>query len=169
MSLPDAKRISFEHSWSNHAAQALDPASRALWFSFQSATRLNAFPTKDFIVWRRMSGAIDIVDVVRMRDASVSLTRGLVLTFERRNGSSFLVTETPSKPEGLDVFFWVPGVTEVRWCPTDWGVPSTPRSLRVAFNAKTARSFIDDPAEGAQYIQSQRDFLRFCPEQMNNV
>jgi hypothetical protein len=149
---------SFEYRWANHAARLLPEAERERYFSFHHITRLLASPDSAFVVFCVKDGRPEVIDTIRLADVQAALAGGLQLTFERARGQRFTIGQKPSRPEGLDVFFWVSGVSEVRWTPVNWRDSGGPRKLGVTFHINTARGLNDPLVEGAHYISTAKKF-----------
>lgn len=165
-SLPPEVRIQYEHNWANRAVKdGLPTATKALWHTFRHASRVHAFPHRTYVVWHLVDGLPVVLDTVRIADVSLSLERGVtvLLKLSKELGCQ-LVSSTPSKLPGLDVFFWVPAFNEVRWCPNDWNDHGSARILRIALNFKQMRSLANGPVEGAHYLNELEDLRKLYPD-----
>lgn len=164
MSLSSEQKINFEHRWTNHLAkQHLSRPDRDLWHSHGHTKRTFAYPDKEHVIWRPTDEACEVLDVIRLIDASLSFLHGPQFKFASRLNGSFIVTSIPSRLPGLDVFVWVPPINEVRFVPRDWDHPESQRSLRVGISFKQRHALSYAYVVGEQYVTGMRDFKRIQP------
>lgn len=162
--LSEQSRIGYEYKWSDHdARQHLPAPAKSLWKTFGYSSRTFVHVHKKYVVWRSVGGVAQVLDVLRMHEAGLSAQEGLSVIFRRRDGSYFTATSTPSKPTGLDVFFWLPGISDLRWAPMEWDDPSTPRLLRVGVNFKQMKNLAHGLSEGVHYLSEIGEFIRTNP------
>lgn len=164
-SISDDTRVRHEHNWANRAVRDnADATDRGLWFSLRHTSRTHAHIRKTYIVWHLADGKAEILDVLRLADADLSVNYGMSVTFQRRDGTRAVFNSTPSRLTGLDVFIWVPAFATVRWCPEDWEQPGARRLLRLPLSFKQTRSLADGPVQGPHYLSELADFTRLNPE-----
>lgn len=162
--ISEAERVHLEHSWANRAIKDNgSPVDRGLWSNFRYSSRTHTHEKKRYVAWHLVDGKVEILDVLRLECASLSLDYGIGLTLSRRDGTRHAVTSTPSRPQGLDVFFWVPAFNDVRWLPTTFADAGSERLLRVAMNFKQARG-CKPAVEGTHYVEEFAEFMKHHPE-----
>ncbi len=153
-------RRRYELLW---AAEAVVKPDLPAWQSYRYTSRLHAYLNKILLVWQYSNGQPEVLEVLRVQDIGLGFTTGLSVKLTRKDGSLVTVNNLPSKLPGLDVFIWLPALGEVRFTPSEWDNPRSPRTIRFGLNFKQKRNPVDGPEAGQHYLSELTGFRRMWP------
>lgn len=124
----------YEKAWATALArQNLSPEDRTLWNEARFTIRPYVYHDKIFIVWSYKGGQPVIKDVFTVTNVEVSFQDGfwLKMLSKVHKGREVMVSHSPRRLPGLNVFAWVPYFMETRFASADWEDPTLTRTLRI--------------------------------------
>ena len=160
-----AEKSGYEKEWANNEARLkLSSEDRAIWNCCKCTIRPHVYFDKIFIVWSVKQGVPEILDVLTVESVDATFEMGIwVHAASKLTKAKHVITHTPRRLPGLDVFVWVPFFNEIRFASNDWNDVTAPRSLRVSLCFKT-RDNKQRLVEGQHYVTELHVFRDQWPQ-----
>lgn len=162
--LAEKSRLHFENAWTNSLVRSyLSPEDTLAFNALRFTGKFHIHPHTTLVVWRKVGDVPEILANFRWTDMKVSFKTGpvAILTGDLLN---FTATHVPHRIPGTDVFIWLPGMNELRWCPMTWDDPKSPRILRTGIIYKQQGCIEDGAREGTHYLSTHKSFYAHWPE-----
>lgn len=148
-------KASYEKKWANHLARLnLNSSDKVIWNQSSWTIRPFVYYDKILVAWTIVRGEPQVKDILAVTSLDASFQDGVWITLQSKilGGPSQLVTHSPRRLNGLDLFVWVPFFNEMRFHGPEWDNPMSPRNLRLTMCIKMQ----SDPNH---IYQDNRDFI----------
>lgn len=143
----------------------LNDADKATWAGLGWTIRPFVYYDKLLVAWTLVKGLPQIKDIFQAIAIDATFQSGLWLRLKSKiTDTEVIVTHTPQRLGGLDIFAWMPYFNEVRFASADWNNLTLTRNMRVTACFKMAEDPSRRPREGKHYLSELHTFRAQFPQ-----
>lgn len=160
-------RSGYEKKWANEASRlSLSSDDKSLWSASRYTMRPFVYFDKILIAWDVVKGEPRIKNILNVIGMDASFQDGIWVKLQSKTqpGADILITHTPRRLPGLDVFAWVPYFVEVRFVSADWETPNSNKNLRLSACLKMRERPDSVLRENCDYISELHSFRAQFPK-----